>query len=438
MSRLYDGDPTEWQDFERDVEDKLATKSLSWTTHLPGTASHRPQQVTPEALEEFIVGDDGQEILVTHRIRMQHEDACKKVVYYNQKLEEDCGKACQEIYSLLSPDALLVVKNTRYNRNLTSRDKVMVLMIQLKERYVGNTAATRESIQNKFTKLPQIFDRISAAAVVATMDDLNLQLAGMMNPANQLLDNHFVKIDSDLVQIYMKLLIAEDFKDSIVYLNRELQSNRLTWAALKIEIDFRCTKLGRDEKNDPQDAIRKLSTEARSPIGHGRYEPDTLADGPEARREKLQYAADMMAEWRKGKEAGIKESQSISHSGRDASRSRGRFHQSSDRERSQDRSRGDDRIRDDRSRGDNRGRYDDHQSDRRRSSSYRGNSGDRYVREESRGRDYSRGRDHDRDHRRRRDDSQGREGGYRRSEDTRHETRYQRDAPSAGDRKRRT
>ena len=225
MSRLYDGDPTEWQDFERDVEDKLATKSLSWTTHLPGTASHRPQQVTPEALEEFIVGDDGQEILVTHRIRMQHEDACKKVVYYNQKLEEDCGKACQEIYSLLSPDALLVVKNTRYNRNLTSRDKVMVLMIQLKERYVGNTAATRESIQNKFTKLPQIFDRISAAAVVATMDDLNLQLAGMMNPANQLLDNHFVKIDSDLVQIYMKLLIAEDFKDSIVYLNRELRLN---------------------------------------------------------------------------------------------------------------------------------------------------------------------------------------------------------------------
>ena len=35
------------------------------------------------------------------------------------------------------------------------------------------------------------------------------------------------------------------------------------------------------------------------------------------------------------------------------------------------------------------------------------------------GRNYSRVRDHDRDHRRRRDDSQGREGGYRRSEDTR-------------------
>ena len=49
----------------------------------------------------------------------------------------------------------------------------------------------------------------------------------------------------------------------------------------------------------------------------------------------------------------------------------------------------DDRSRDGRSRGDNRGRYDDHQSDRRRSSSYRGNSGDRYVREESRERDYS-------------------------------------------------
>ena len=55
MSRLYDGDPTEWQDFERVVEDKLATKSLSWTTHLPGTASHRPQQETPEGLEEFII-----------------------------------------------------------------------------------------------------------------------------------------------------------------------------------------------------------------------------------------------------------------------------------------------------------------------------------------------------------------------------------------------
>jgi hypothetical protein len=38
---------------------------------------------------------------------------------------------------------------------------------------------------------------------------------------------------------------------------------------LKIEIDFRCTKLGRDEKNDPQDAVRKLSSEARSPIGPG-------------------------------------------------------------------------------------------------------------------------------------------------------------------------
>ena len=109
--------------------------------------------------------------------------------------------------------------------NLTSRDKVMVLMIQLTERYLGNTGATRESIQNKFTKLPHIFDRFSAAAVVATIDDLNLQLPGMMNPVNQILDNHFVKIDSDFIQLYVKLLVAEDFKDSIVYLNRELQSS---------------------------------------------------------------------------------------------------------------------------------------------------------------------------------------------------------------------
>jgi hypothetical protein len=184
-------------------------------------------------------------------MRYKRDDIARKAEEYNERIESDCGKACQIFYSHLGPDALDCIKTTKDSTNLSSRDKAMVLLVELRERFVGNSSTTRDALNAALTVLPQIFDRQTAMKNIVAIDDINGTFAEMRNPVTNELDRVFVKPDADLVSLYLKLYIGtESFRFSIEYLKREKQNNHLTWEGLKAEVIARCQTLKEEEEAD--------------------------------------------------------------------------------------------------------------------------------------------------------------------------------------------
>ena len=261
----YNGDIMAFKKFQQNVLDDLQAQGKGWTVKRPGQVNHRSLEVIPEPLGDQIDGDDGQQIITPTSTRMRHDENIRKLLEINARIEADCEIACQIFYRRLGKDALIAIGPTKNSTNLTSRDKIMVLFTLLKDHYVGDNSTTRDRLSNKMGTLPKIYDRQTALQVIKSMDEIQGMYQEMRNPANNALDGHFAKPDSDMVETFLKLYIGrENFGDSINFLARERQGNRLTWEALKIEVRQRCNILELDEEKaryeDESTSVRAIKS----------------------------------------------------------------------------------------------------------------------------------------------------------------------------------
>ena len=391
VKSLFNGEILDAKPFDRRLTDELQRSGLTWCIKLPGQVNHKALRNIPPELGDYIDGDDGQQIVTPQSMRYKRDELARRAEENNEKIEIDCGKACQIIYSHLGPDALDCIKITKDSTQLTSRDKVMVLLVELRERFVGNSSTTRDALNAAFLALPQIFDRQTAMKNIVAIDDINETFAEMRNPVTDELDRIFVKPDADLVSLYLKLYIGtESFRFSIEHLKREKQNHRLNWAALKVEVIARCQTLKQEE--DAALQAESFSVRAVGTIS------DVMAN-PALRSEIEQRIADGIAD-------GLKQA------GGSPAFSRGQdrdFRDGGGRDRSRDRLDRTDRYENrDRSRGrdQNRDRHGDRSNSRGRDS-YRRT--DDYNRGDRRG-SYDRSRDNSRERGGRDDRNRGRDG----------------------------
>ena len=389
---LFNGEILDAKPFDRRLTDELQRFGFTWCIKVPGEHGHKALRMVPPELGDYIDGDDGQQIVTPQSMRYKRDDLARKDEEYNERIESDCGKACQIFYSHLGPDALDCIKTTKDSTNLSSRDKAMVLLVELRERFVGNSSTTRDALNAALTVLPQIFDRQTAMKNIVAIDDINGTFAEMRNPVTNELDRVFVKPDADLVSLYLKLYIGtESFRFSIEYLKREKQNNHLTWDGLKAEVIARCQTLKQEE--DAALQAESFSVRAVSTIG------DVMAN-PTLRSEFEQRVADGIADGLKqvGGSPGFIRGQDRDFrdgGGRDRSRDRSNR---SDRYDNRDRSRGRDQNRQshrgDRSNSRGRDSYrrsdDYNRGERRDADRFRDNSRDRGRDDRNRGREVDR------------------------------------------------
>ena len=114
---LFNGEILDAKPFDRRLTDELQRFGFTWCIKVPGEHGYKALRMVPPELGDYIDGDDGQQIVTPQSMRYKRDDLARKAEEYNERIESDCGKACQIFYSHLGSDALDCIKTTKDSTN---------------------------------------------------------------------------------------------------------------------------------------------------------------------------------------------------------------------------------------------------------------------------------------------------------------------------------